>query len=167
MCEYPRNSPLNFLLFLLFLISFIEFVVSEPLYCSKVDFNRPTFSEFIECKNKFVPLFIIQNYANKPSITPYRPTSEYFLSANNEGSTCAESTTIYLLNSSSRIDAAVFLSFENPGAFVEILVFDADRNIPVYSWRNDSSNGWYTIWGRIGTTIKNARVRHLLNNFFY
>lgn len=155
-----RIFSLKFLLFSLILILIIGIVASEPLYCTKVDFNRPTFSEFIKCKNKFVPLFVIENYVNNSSIQPYRPTSEYFLSANAEGFTCAESTATFFLNSSSRIDAAIFLSFKNPGAFVEILVFDADRDIPVYSWKNDSSNGWYTIWGKIGITIKNARVRN-------
>lgn len=159
-----HSSKLSLKIFcILFLLSVVAIrnAWCESEYCSKIDFNRPQFTEFVKCINKFLPLFVIKDYTSTSSITPYRPTSEYFLSTAVEGFTCAESTKIYHLNSSSRIEAAVFLSFENPGAFFEVLVFDVDRNIPVFSWKNVSSTTWYTIKGKISREIKKARVRDI------
>lgn len=154
---YGQTLSILFILFG-FLCSMISTEDPKP-YCSKIDFNRPTFTEFRECRGKFLPLFSVKSYSGSSAITPFRPTSKYYLSTNVEGYTCAESSSKYSLNESSRIDSAIFLSFENAGAFVEILVVDTDKNIPVYSWKNDSSTNWYRINGRIKNKIPNAQVK--------
>lgn len=135
--------------------------------CAKIDFNQSTYPAFRECRGKFLPVFIVKEYAYFHDIKPYRPSSRYFLSTNIDGYSCIESTFKFNLNINSRIEAAVYLnSFAN--AFVEIVVYNMDQNnVPVYSWRNASSNGWFLVHGDIRSSIPNAQVTKRIDSSFF
>lgn len=128
-------------------------------FCTKIDFNRTTIPEFRECFGKPGKGFILKSYQDTPEIPPYRPTSRYFFAPASDTESCVESTFNLTMNAMTRIEAAIYVkSISN--AFVEIIVFDADRNEQKFEWKTLISNGnWTLIKGVILSEIPNARVR--------
>lgn len=127
-------------------------------YCSKIDFNRPVVNGFRECAGKFLPEFFVKRYVDSPWLQPYRPTSQYYLSNKVEGYSCAESVTKFHLNANSEIDSAIYLDFEFAGAFIEVLVIDADTKKTINQWKNETAGGWFMLRKKIGVTVRNAQV---------
>lgn len=136
--------------------------------CAKIDFNRTTFPEFGVCQGKNQPNFVIKSYSGQKELAPYRQKSVYYLSNNfHDSYSCAESTIPLTVNPTSLIEAAVNLKSVG-SSFLEIVVYDADRNERVDSLRTDGTNGWQIIHKNLGRTIQNARVRFILHlNILY
>lgn len=131
--------------------------------CAKIDFNRTMFHEFRECRQRYNPVFAIKDYTVN-TIQKYRPNSRYFLGTNFNEYSCIESVARFPLNPNSFIDAPVYLT-SVPGAFVEIVVYDMDRNLPVYSWRNSDGKGiWSIAHIDIKSSIPNAQVKNWVNS---
>lgn len=142
-------------------------IANAQNYCAKVDFNRAAFSEFRQCYGKSLPVFVTKDYQTHREIRPYRPASRYYLGTNIDSYSCIESSFKFSMNAMTRIEAAVYLK-SVLNAFIEIVVYDADRNMPVYSWRNETANGnWFLIHGEIRSTIPNAQVHYHFNYFFF
>lgn len=123
-----------------------------------MDFNQTVVSALRDCLRESLPTFVIKRYMDVPTIKPFRPTAQNFLSNYLEGYSCAESTERFTLSKTSYLEAAVYLTHEFRGAFVELNVIDADRNILMYSWRNESSTGWNKLYVKINSDIRNAQV---------
>lgn len=133
-------------------------IVSAQSPCAKIDFNRTMFHEFRECRQRYNPVFAIKDYTAN-NIPKYRPNSRYFLGTNFNEFSCIESMARFPLNPNSFIDAPVYFK-STPGAFIEIIVYDMDRNLPVYSWRNNDGKGaWSIAHIDIRSQIPNAQVR--------
>lgn len=134
-----------------------------PTNCAKIDFNRTTFPEFGVCLGKNQPNFVIKSYLAQKDLTPHRPKSVYFLSNNfHDSYSCAESNIPLIVNPTSLIEAAVNLKSVG-SSFLEIVVYDADRNERVDSVRTDGTNGWQIIYKKLQRTIQHARVRFILH----
>lgn len=127
-------------------------------FCAKIDFNRPTYSEFHECHGRYIPKFVIKPYWEQHEIHPYRSTSQYFLGTDFYPDSCIESVQNFSMNANTRIEAAIYLkSFSN--AFIEIIVLDAENNSQVHNWRNGTANGnWFVIHGEVQKNIPHAQV---------
>lgn len=131
--------------------------------CAKVDFNRTTFPEYGVCQGKNQPNFVIKSYSVLKELTPYRQQSVYYLSNNfHDTYSCAESTIPLTVNPTSLIEAAVNLKSVG-SSFLEIVVYDADRNERVDSVRTDGTNGWQIIHKNLHRTIQHARVSSILH----
>lgn len=126
--------------------------------CVKIDFNRTTSPEIAECFGKNQPNFVINTYELQKELIPYRPNSKYYLSYNfHETYSCAESTMQLTVNPTSIIEAAIY--FKPVGSsFLEINVYDANRNERIDSLRTDGTNGWQIFHKNLHKTIQNARV---------
>lgn len=133
-------------------------------FCIKLDFNQTVAPGITQCKQEALPTYSIKRYADVPQIRPFRPNAKYFLTNYLEGSGCAETIGRFHLNPASTIEAAVFLWQQFRGAYVEMLVVDADRNVPIYSWKNETSKGWIKITLKIAQEIKNAMVNSFFNS---
>lgn len=131
---------------------------AEQPYCSKIDFNQPTVSGFRECTGQYAPMFLVKKYVDTPRVQPFRPSSEYYVSNGVEGYSCAESDTTFHLNAYSEIEAAIYLRFFIPGAFVDILIKDMDTKRTVNRWRSETSGGWFVFTKKIGVNVQNALV---------
>lgn len=128
--------------------------------CVKIDFNRTTFPEFETCLGKNLPNFMIKSYATQNELTPFRPTTNYYLSNNFFDSySCAESSlpSTIKVNPTTIIEVAVNLK-SKASSFLEIILYDADRNERIDSVRTDGTNGYQIIHKQIQKTIANARV---------
>lgn len=150
------------------LLVFVIFVVINSKQsladtnCAKIDFNRTTFPEFGVCRGKNQPNFVINLYSEQTELTPYRKNSKYYLSNNfHDTYSCAESTIPLSVNPTSIIEAAVYLKSSGP-SFLEIVVYDADRNERIDSLRTDGTNGWQIIHKNLRKTIPHARVCSIL-----
>lgn len=126
--------------------------------CSKIDFNRPAISDFRECYQQFLPVLKIKKYAEETEINPYRISSEFFLSPFVEGYSCVESVSVFQLNENSVIQAAVYLSFVDAGAFVRLIVVDLEQNKEALSWRYETSGDWFMVEQKINVKINRAMV---------
>lgn len=133
-------------------------VTLAQINCAQIDFNRTTYPEFRECKGKFYPIFVIKDYASHSNeVKPYRNTSRYYLSNNFNEFSCVESAMFFVIDNYTKIEAAIYLkSIES--SFVEIVVYDADRNERIDSLRTDGTNGWQILQKNIRFNIHNARV---------
>lgn len=138
-------------------------MAQSQMNCAKIDFNRTTTPEFGECLGKNQPNFVIKSYQTQKELTPYRPNSKYYLSYNfHDSYSCGESTMQLTVNPTSLIEAAIH--FKSAGSsFLEIVVYDADRNERIDSLRTDGTNGWQIIYKNLRRTIQNARVRSFLH----
>lgn len=127
--------------------------------CAKIDFNRTTSPEFGVCQGKNQPNFVIKSYSVQKEPAPYRQNSKYYLSNNfHDTYSCAESTIPLSVNPTSLVEAAVYLKSSVGSSFLEIVVYDADRNERVDSLRTDGTNGWQIIYKNLHKTIPHARV---------
>lgn len=152
-------------------ISFITFVVilcdlaSAQLYSAKFDFNRTSRPDFIrDCQGKYHPNFVMEPYGTgKFNIAPYRQNAKYFLTNNFYGIICAESFLPIPLSisPSATIEMAIYLKSVG-NAFVEINVYDNDRNLRIDSLRNDGTAGWFLLKKKIPYDIPNARVIYFI-----
>lgn len=140
-----------------FLTVFCDVTLAQ-INCAQIDFNRTTYPEFRECKGKFYPNFVINDYAlHSNEVKPYRNTSRYYLSNNFNEFSCSESVKLFVIDNYTRIEAAVYLkSIES--SFLEIVVYDADRNERIDALRTDGTNGWQILQKNIRFNIHNARV---------
>lgn len=145
------------ILCLTFLVVFCDRTTAQS-FCAKVDFNRTAFPEYNECSGKFYPNFVVKDYAMAKNIQPYRPYTKYYLTNNFDQFSCAESNIRISINPSSVIEAAIYL---NPigNAFVEINIYDADRNVRVDSLRSDGTSEWFILKKNMQSIIPNARVK--------
>lgn len=127
-------------------------------FCAKYDFNRTTNPEFRVCSGRNLEGFVNQDYASHPEIRPYRPTSRYFLTNSFvQAFLCIESSAIFSFKQNTTVDAAIFLkSIGN--SFLQIDIYDADRNFLVHSFRSDGTVGWTILHGIIRNNIPRGRV---------
>lgn len=129
--------------------------------CARIDFNRTTFPEFITCEGKNQPNFVIKSYFAQKELTPHRQKSIFYLSNSfHDTYSCAESNIPLTVNPTSIIEAAVNLKSVG-SSFLEIVVYDADRNERIDSVRTDGTNGWQIIHKKLQRTIQHARVRFI------
>lgn len=136
---------------------------SAQLHCAQIDFNRTSYPEFRECIGKYYPVFIIKDYALFRDLKPYRPTAHYFLSNNFDSFSCIETSMHFVINANTTIEAAIFLkSIGN--SFVEIVIYDADRNERIDSLRSDGTNGWLNLQAKMFHNINNAQVMEMLSD---
>lgn len=126
--------------------------------CAKIDFNKPVVSGFQNCTKQYVPMFEVRNYVESPWLEPYRPSSQYFISNGVEGYSCGESVSRFQLDANSEIDAAIYLNFQFPGAFIEVLVIDTDSKQTINRWKNETAGGWFLLSRKINTNVRNAQV---------
>lgn len=135
-------------------------VTSAQNQCAEIDFNRTVFNEFRECNQRQLPALAIKDYTVN-IIPKYRPTSRYFLGTNFNEFSCIESSAKFSLNPDSYIKAPVYFKSASD-AFIEVLVYDMDQNLPVYSWRKNNAKGeWSMAHIDIKSKIPNAQVRTL------
>lgn len=129
--------------------------------CRKVDFNRPTsvVDEFDECAGASV--LKINSYA-ATTIEPFRPTSDFHLSATDQGVSCLQSTSIFTLDDNSEIRTAIFLRWETVGAWVQVQIFDLDGEVIDVVAQSEESNRWMAFYGKVNRSIENAQVNWLL-----
>lgn len=139
------------------LLVFCELTMCQQ-FCAKINFDRPVFSEFRECKEQYLPPFYIKDYASNRGVPPYSLTSKYFLSNNYYGFSCMESNIIFSFNRNTYIEAAIYLK-SLPNAFVEINVYDGNKNELIKSIRSDGTQNWSILRGNVNGNISNARVR--------
>lgn len=136
-------------------------VTSAQMACAKIDFNRTSFTEFRECQGKYSPILAIKDYASHPNVKPYRPKSQYFLSNNFNTYSCIESSQLFAIDTNTLIEAAIYLkSIEN--SYIEIVIYDADRNERIDSLRNDGTTGWMELKGKMTHVIHRARVCRMI-----
>lgn len=126
--------------------------------CAKIDFNRTAFPEFRDCQGKNLPNFMIKTYSIQTELTPFRLNSKYYLTNNfHDSYSCAESAIQLTLNPTSIIEAAIYLRSPD-SSFLEIAVYDVERNERIDSFRTDGTIGWQILYTNIRRTILNARV---------
>lgn len=161
-----RHSPFhNRLLIAFILFRLVRCDLAQEL-CVKIDFDRPSYSEFRECKEQRLPALCIENYTSHHEVPPYQPTSKYFLSNNFYGFSCIESNIILTFDQNTFIEAALYLrSIGN--AFVEINIYDANINALMKSIRSDgiARDSWLILRGTIDGNISNARVSSLITSY--
>lgn len=126
--------------------------------CSKIDFNRAVVNDFRECYQQFLPVLRIKKYADETGLQSYRPGTEFFLSPFVEGYSCVESVSVFQLDENSVIQAAVYLSFVDAGAFVRLIVVDLQENKEAISWRYEESADWFMVAEKVGMKINRAMV---------
>lgn len=149
------GASLKNILLLTFLVVFCD-LASAQSFCAKIDFNRTIFPEFRECQGNFQK-FVIREYGMGKDVKPYRTDSKYFLTNDLDKYSCAESNIRLSINPSTTIEAAIYLKSAG-GAFVEINIYDVDRNARVDTLRNEGTSGWFILKKNMETTIPNARV---------
>lgn len=153
-----RKIILN--LFIVFIVQkHLPLLYAQNIRCQKVDFNRPTsiVEEFGQCPGQSVNVLKINSYS-ATSIEPFRPTSEFHLSATDEGLSCLQSTSTFTLDVHSEIRTAIFLSWETLGAWVRIQIFDLDgEQIDVVA-EQEESDRWIAFSGKVNRSIENAQV---------
>lgn len=153
------SSQVKNILFFVILVVINNNLTLAQMNCAKIDFNRTTSPEFAECQGKNQPNFRIKNYAIEKELTPYRPNSKFYLSNNfHDSYSCAETIIQLTVNPTTIIELAVYLKSVGL-SFLEIVVYDADRNERIDSLRTDGTNGWQIIYKNLRRTIQNARVR--------
>lgn len=137
-----------------------QFLVYAQNMCEKVDFNRDTseLNEFGPCVGESLIVLKINSYA-ATTIEPFRPTSQFHLSATDIGLSCLQSTTTFALDSNSEIRTAIFLSWDVFGAWVEIQIVDGDGELVDVVARLEESIGWVSFYGNVNRSIENAQVR--------
>lgn len=145
-------------LWILLLFCSCELLRAQQSPCSKIDFNRPVVSGFQNCTKQYVPMFEVRKYEESPWLEPYRPSSQYFISNGVEGYSCGESISRFQLDANSEIDAAIYLNFQFPGAFIEVLVIDTDAKKTVNRWKNETAGGWFLLSRKININVRNAQV---------
>ncbi|KAG4070664.1 hypothetical protein HA402_013584 [Bradysia odoriphaga] len=132
---------------------------AENIRCQKVDFNRQTsvLDEFGECNGVVPPNVLKINSYSATTITPFRPTSEFHLSAV-DGLSCLLSTSTFSLNNFSEIRTAIFLNWDTVGAWVKVQIFDNDgEEIDVIA-QSEESNGWIAYYVKVNKTIENVQI---------
>lgn len=145
---------LSFVLPLLLLCS----ITSAQNQCVKIDFNRTVSDEIRECNQRKLPALAIKDYSTN-NLPKYRPTTRYFLGTNFIEFSCIELSAKFSLNPDSYIEAPVYLKSDTK-AYISITVYDMDRNMSVYSWRNSDGKGaWSMAHIDIKSQITNAQVR--------
>lgn len=146
-----------FIFVILNVISFSDFTLAQ-MKCVKIDFNRTTSPEFGVCLGKNQPNFVIKTYEKQKEFIPHRLNSKYYLSNNfHDSYSCGESTMLLTVNPTSIIEAAIY--FKSVGSsFLEIVVYDANRNERIDSLRTDGTNGWQIIYKNLHRTVQSARV---------
>lgn len=152
------SSQVKNIFFLAILIVINNDLSSAQMKCVKIDFNRTTFPEFRICQGKNLPSFVVKEYSAQKELTPFRPNSKYYLSYNfHDSYSCAESNIQLTVNPTSIIETAVYLKAAG-SSFLEIIVYDADRNERIDTLRTDGTNGWQILYKNLRKTIQNARV---------
>lgn len=139
----------------------LPLIYAQNIRCEKVDFNRPTsvVNEFGECPGESANVLKINSYA-ATTIEPFRPTSEFHLSATDQGLSCLQSTSTFTLDIYSEIRTAIFLSWETPGAWVKVQIFDIDgQQIDVVA-DLEESDVWIDYYGKVNRSIENAHVSY-------
>lgn len=140
-------------------------LTSAQLYSAKFDFNRTSYPNYLgNCEGRNHPNFVIAQYeSGKISIPPFRRNAKYFLTNNFNAIICAESLLPIPLsiNPSATIEMAINLKSVG-NAFVEIVVYDIDRNLRIDSLRNDGTSGWLLLKKKIPYDIPNARVIYFI-----
>ncbi len=151
----------NLYFFVLFIIQkhLLAIVAQENIWCQKVDFNRQTsvVTEFGECSGQPTPNILKINSYSDTTITPFRSTSVFHLSAI-EGFSCLQSTSTFTLNINTEIRTAIFLSWDTVGAWVRVQILDNDGEAIDVVTHLDESNGWTAIHGKVNRSIENAQV---------
>lgn len=156
------SSQVKNILFLAILIVFNNNLSLAQTNCAKIDFNRTAFPELRECQGKNLPNFVIKSYSDQPDLIPFRPNSKYYLTNNfHDSYSCAESAMPLTVNPTSIIEAAVYLKSPD-SSFLEIVVYDIDRNERIDSFRTAGTYGWQILYTNIRKTITNARVSLLI-----
>lgn len=152
------SSVVKMFFFIAILIVINNDLSLAQMNCAKIDFNRTSVPELRECKGKNLPNFVIKTYSKELEPAPYRSNAIYFLSNNfHDTYTCTESTMQFTMKPTTLIEAAVYLKSFGI-SFLEIVVYDADRNERIDSVRTDGTNGWQILHANIRKTIQNARV---------
>lgn len=129
-------------------------------FCAKIDFNRTFYPEFHQCQRNQNQLFMSFDYALHANIRPYRPNSHYYLSNGFTGYSCAEYNNTMTFNKNTIIEAAIFLKTIDK-SFVDILIYDADQDKLIDSFRRTNIMGWLIVRGTIKQNVQRARVRRL------
>lgn len=156
--------------FLILIVSLLllSSITSARKQCAEIDFDRfQVFKELRECKQGQLPPLAIKDYSTN-SLPKYRPTSRYFLGTNFNEHSCIELSAKFSLTPDSYIEAPVYLKSERE-AYVNITVYDMDRNAPLYAWRFDDGKGgaWSVARIDIKSEIPNAQVTAIdINTFF-
>lgn len=123
-------------------------VDDKPKFCSKLDFNRPSYPEF-------GPDFIIKEY--KPPVTPFRPPSRHYLTNNFNDYSFVLPRMKFSLNQTTIIEAAI--NFRAVGnAFFDIIVYDVNTNSQEQVLHINGTKGWILFKKNILKNIPNARV---------
>ncbi|XP_037032610.1 mucin-2-like [Bradysia coprophila] len=132
---------------------------AQNIRCQKVDFNRQTsvVEEFGECVGVAPPNVLKINSYSATTITPFRPTSEFHLSAV-DGLSCLLSTFTFSLDSFSEIRTAIFLHWDVVGAWVKVQIFDNDGDVIDVIAQSEMSNGWIAYNVKVNRTIENAQI---------
>lgn len=128
-------------------------------FCAKIDFNHSTVRGFHECK--YIKILKPKRYQDTPDVPPYRSSSKFYLSNELEGLSCAESTPHFQLNNNTLIEAAIYLKYFTPGAFVEINIKDLDKKKNLHQWKIETSGEWNVMRKRTRGTVKNAQVQYI------
>lgn len=151
-----------FNLFVVFIVQrHLRTACAQNIRCQKVDFNRQSsvVGEFGECADAIPRNVLKINSYSDTSITPFRPKSEFHLTAVS-GQSCLLSTSTFTLNSFSEIRTAIFLSWDAfVGSSVKVQIFDHhdgdEIDVIVHS---EESNGWLAYYVKVNRTIDNAQV---------
>lgn len=67
------------------------YITAAQMFCTKIDLNRTSFSQFRPCPNKLTNLFAIKDY--NQNFKPGRPNSQQYMS-HNFAHSCAELTPV-------------------------------------------------------------------------
>lgn len=126
--------------------------------CAKIDFNRSNITQFRSCYEQYLPVLGSKEYVQHPEIRPYRNTSRFFLSPKIEGASCVESEANFRLDEHSIIQAAIYVDYEDSGAFVTIIVVDLVENDEAYSWKYEQPAGWFMVEEKITKKLDQAMV---------
>lgn len=132
---------------------------AQNIRCQKVDFNRQSsvVNEFGDCAGVTPPNVLKINSYSNTIIPPFRPTSEFHLSAV-DGFSCLLSTSTFELDSFSEIRTAIFLSWDTVGPWVTVQIFDNDGDEVDVIAHSEESNGWLAYSVKVNRTIENAQV---------
>lgn len=154
------STSFNRLVLLTVLTVLCKFTSAADTYCAKINFNRTIFPEFHECKDKHLPTLIGKRYAANTEPNPSRPNITYYLSNNFESYSCLESSKQFSMDANTVFEVAVLLKSVGI-SYLEINIFDADRNFLSKTLRTAGTNGWNVLRDKLHSTIKNARVRNV------
>lgn len=150
---------LNLLLIVLILQNQLLLIYAKNRSCQKVDFNRPTFviDEFGKCPGESLNILKMNSYADS-TIEPFRPTSEFYLSATDRGLSCLQSTSVFTLDENSEIRTAIFLTYIEFGPWIEVQIFDRDGGQVDVVASLEESKGWVAFYGKVNRSIEDAQV---------